>query len=105
MIRGRIEAAFDRPRASIRAEGHEGAYSARRVSGVRPSLFDRGPTPHVYVPFAFRPRAWMNYRLRLAPGTPPDASAGSVRRAQADLDPRLPVISARPLESFLRAES
>jgi len=72
------------------------------VPGVRPSLFDRGPTPHVYVPFASRTRAWMNYHVRLAPGASPEGSAATLRRALEELDPRLPVISAQPLESFMR---
>lgn len=73
------------------------------VPGVRPSLSDRGPRPHLYVPFSVRTRAWMNYHVRLAPGAPADGSLAAARRALGTLDPRLPVVSARTLESFVRS--
>jgi predicted permease len=72
------------------------------VPGVRPSLLDSGPRPHLYVPFSARTRAWMSYHVRLAPAALPETSIVAVRRQLAALDARLPVLSARTLESYVR---
>lgn len=73
------------------------------VRGIRPSLSDRGPMPHVYVPFAARTRAWMHYHVRLSPRAPVRASIAPVRQALAALGPRLPVVWASTLESYVHA--
>lgn len=73
------------------------------VAGVRGTLLDRAPVPHVYVPFASRSRVWMHYHVRLAPTAPDEAAVlGAARRELAALDPRLPVLSVRSLRSFVR---
>ena len=72
------------------------------VPGVRHELFDRSPSPHLYVPFSARPRTWMHYHVRLAPGAPSDAvMLDLVRREVRAGDSRLPVLSANTLRSFM----
>ncbi len=74
------------------------------VAGVRSSLSDRGPTPHLYVPFSTRIRASMHYHVRLAPGVVGNGPmSASLRRELAALDPRLPVLSVSTLEAFTKA--
>jgi predicted permease len=71
------------------------------VAGVRSSLSDRGPTPHLYVPFSSRIRASMHYHVRLAPGISGDGPAvAMLRRELAALDARLPPLSISTLEAF-----
>jgi predicted permease len=73
------------------------------VSGVRSSLSDRAPTPHLYVPFSSRIRASMHYHVRLAAGLSADGPiAGTLRRELASLDPRLPLLSISTLEAFTK---
>jgi predicted permease len=73
------------------------------VAGVRSSLSDRAPTPHLYVPFSSRTRAAMYYHLRLAPGVSGDGPmVGTLRRELASLDPRLPLLSISTLEAFTK---
>jgi len=73
------------------------------VAGVRDDLFERAPSPHLYVPFSARPRAWMHYHVRLAPGAPAEPQMlDTIRREVGALDPRLPVLSVRSLRSFMR---
>jgi hypothetical protein len=73
------------------------------VAGVRSSLSDLAPTPHLYVSFSSRIRASMHYHVRLAPGVSGDGSvAGMLRRELASLDPRLPLLSISTLEAFTK---
>jgi predicted permease len=73
------------------------------VAGVRSSLLDRGPTPHLYVPFSSRIRASMHHHVRLAPGVSGEgAFAGTMRRELAAVDPRLPLLSIATLETFTK---
>ena len=73
------------------------------VAGVRSSLSDRTPTPHLYVPFSSRIRTAMYYHVRPAPGVSGDGPlAGTLRGELASLDPRLPLLSISTLEAFTK---
>jgi len=71
------------------------------VPGLRDSLFDRSPVPHLYVPFALKTRSWMNYHIRVAGGGSGAAAVlQTVRREIRAFDERLPVLSLTTLGGF-----
>ncbi|MDO8835000.1 MAG: ABC transporter permease, partial [Vicinamibacterales bacterium] len=71
------------------------------VPGLRERLFDRGPTPHLYRPFALRAQSGMTYHIRLEGGEAAAAAVGeTVRREIRGFDPRLPVLSLTTLRTF-----
>ncbi|HEY3381301.1 MAG TPA: ABC transporter permease [Vicinamibacterales bacterium] len=73
------------------------------VPGVRSDLFERAPSPHLYVPFTARSRAWMHYHVRTAAGAPADGvMLERLRREIRAVDPRFPVISTRTLQDFMQ---
>lgn len=73
------------------------------VPGVRSTLQERGPSPHIYLPFSSRVRVAMYYHVRLAPGGPGEpAMTRSLRRTLIALDPRLPVLSIKSADAFVQ---
>jgi len=69
------------------------------VAGVRDSLFDREPGPHVYVPFGsmYRPALHLHVRLASGDSGTGGAVAAAVRRALREADAGLPVLSLKTL--------
>ena len=69
------------------------------VAGVRHSMFDEAPDPHVYVPFGQAPRASMHIHAR--PGAIGDAAnaamVGTLRQEIRAADPSVPVVSLKTL--------
>ena len=71
------------------------------VPGLRDSLFDRSPVPHLYVPFALKTRSWMNYHIRVTGGGSGSAlMLQTVRREIRAFDERLPVLALTTLRGF-----
>ncbi len=71
------------------------------VPGLRERLFDRGPSPHLYRPFALRAQSGMTYHIRLEGGEAAAAAVGeTVRREIRGFDARLPVLSLTTLRTF-----
>lgn len=72
------------------------------VPGLRDSLDDKVPVPHVYVPFGQDYRSGMNLHVRTAAANP-DAQAAMLRNLRETIrsvDPLLPVISVQTLRNF-----
>jgi ABC-type antimicrobial peptide transport system permease subunit len=72
------------------------------VPGVRNSIFDEEPQPHIYVPFEYDPdaEAFFVYIHLRAVSTAPGAVAALLSRVPQEIrgvDPRLPVLSLRTL--------
>jgi len=72
------------------------------VPGVRNSIFDEEPQPHIYVPFEYNPdsEVFFVYLHLRAASTAPGAVAALLQRvpqAIRDVDPRIPVLSLRTL--------
>ena len=70
--------------------------------GLRDTLFDRAPVPHVYVPTGRHYRASLNIHVRIRSGHP-DAEAdmlAAIRRELTILDSRLPVLDLLPMRRF-----
>jgi putative ABC transport system permease protein len=71
------------------------------VPGVRSDLLRFRTTPHVYLPYPARPRAWMTYHVRPAAGGPASpALLRTLRGAIRAYDERLPVLGMTTLEEF-----
>jgi predicted permease len=69
------------------------------VAGVRHDLFDKAPTPHVYVPFGHAYRGSMNLHVRVTqPGDAAEATMlGTLPQLIRDVDPAVPVMGAKTL--------
>ncbi|HXW06038.1 MAG TPA: ABC transporter permease [Vicinamibacterales bacterium] len=69
------------------------------VAGVRQDLFDRTPTPHVYVAFGTNYRGSMNLHVRIpgASETAEIAMLGTLRQIIRDVDAGVPVMSLKTL--------
>lgn len=76
------------------------------VPGIRHDLTDRGPVPHIYVPFSRNTRTWMYYQLRVASGAPGGEAAmmQAVRQEIRTFDERLPVVSMRTFRGHADAD-
>jgi predicted permease len=72
------------------------------VPGLRHGLFDPGPVPHVYVPFAHDYQPGMNLHVRVSSTDPAAERAmlATVREQVRAVDARLPVVSASTLRDF-----
>ena len=69
------------------------------VPGVRDELFDRVPSPHLYVPSGTHYRATMHVHVRVSPGSETTMLA-AVRAAIKSVDDRLPVVDLRTMADF-----
>jgi predicted permease len=69
------------------------------VPGTAMDLFDAEPAPHLYVPYGSRFRAAMTLHVATAPDADETAVLGVIRRTLRELDPQLPVLSARTMSS------
>ncbi|MCL5278875.1 MAG: ABC transporter permease [Planctomycetes bacterium] len=75
------------------------------VPGVRTTVFDEEPQPHVYYPFQYIPDSaafFVNIHLRAA-STAPGALAALLQRVPQEVrsvDPRVPVLSLGPLAEY-----
>jgi predicted permease len=69
------------------------------VAGIRDDIFDKAPTPHVYVPFGQNYRGGMNVHVRLAAGGPAAEAAmlHTLRDEIRAVDPGLPVVALKTL--------
>jgi predicted permease len=69
------------------------------VAGVRHDLFDKVPTPHLYVPFGQTYRGSMNLHVRVATASEAVEAAmlGTLRQLIRDADPGVPVMSMKTL--------
>lgn len=69
------------------------------VPGVRDGLFDKAPTPHVYLPSGSEYGGAMHVHARLRSGDPAavEAAIGTLRQALREADASLPVLSLRTL--------
>jgi len=69
------------------------------VAGVRDDIFEKVPTPHVYVPFGQNYRGGMNVHVRLANASPAAEAAmlTTVRDAIRATDERVPILSTKSL--------
>jgi predicted permease len=67
------------------------------VGDTRHDLFDQSGRPHVFLPVGSNFRPMMTIHARTAPGAVETAVLGTIRRELQDLDPRLPVLSARTM--------
>ncbi len=67
------------------------------AAAVRNDLFEVSPAPHVYVSYGAHVRAAMTLHLRTAPTVAEGAMLATVERALGEIEPRLPVLSARTL--------
>jgi predicted permease len=69
------------------------------VAGVRDGLFDKVPTPHVYLPFGSEYAGSMHVHARLRSSGPAAAEAAvtTLRREILAADSRLPILSLRTL--------
>ena len=89
----------DRP-----GEPRDGSHEPMQIVGIAPpvrqELLDRGPVPHLYLPFGSNYRATMHVHVRLAPGVDEQAALGDLRRAIADSDSRLPVLALSTMRGF-----
>jgi predicted permease len=65
--------------------------------GIRQAVFDRGPSPHLYLPFGQRFRSNLFVHVRAAPGVDPAALLGRVRDELRAIDPDLPVLHLETL--------
>jgi putative ABC transport system permease protein len=86
----------------ISAGGSGGLEVIGIVPGVRNSIFDEEPQPHVYVPFEYNPdsEAFFVYIHVRAASTAPGAVAALLQRVPQEIrsvDPRIPVLSLRTL--------
>ncbi len=72
------------------------------VPGLRHTMFDRSPIPHVYLPFGRNYRAGMTVHVKLAGGGRPAevAALRAVREELRAIDERLPVLMLKTLEEF-----
>lgn len=69
--------------------------------GLRFQLFDRGPVPHVYVPFGRNYRAAMHVHVRVAGGMRDEAGVlALIRRELRAVDNRLPVLQLTTMHAF-----
>ena len=68
------------------------------VAGVREDMFDKTPTPHVYVAFGQNYRGTMNLHVRVAgAGATEAAMLGTIRQELRAADPGVPVLSLKTL--------
>jgi predicted permease len=69
------------------------------VAGVRDDLFDKAPTPHMYVPFGQNYRGSMNLHVRVtnAEEAAESAMLGTLRQLVREVDPGVPVMSMKTL--------
>jgi predicted permease len=67
------------------------------VPATRHDLFDREPEPHLYLPYGSQYRASMNLLVAATPGTDAPAALGTILRELQQLDPRLPIVTARTM--------
>jgi predicted permease len=68
--------------------------------GLRDTLFDRAPVPHIYVPTGRHYRAMLNIHIRTADGAAEADVLGAVRREVALIDSRLPLLELMPMRRF-----
>jgi predicted permease len=70
--------------------------------GVRDTLFDSAPVPHVYVPTGRHYRAGLNVHVRMRDGsaTAESNALAAIRRELAQLDASLPVLELQPMRRF-----
>src|SRR5439155_16312775 len=66
------------------------------IEDVKNDPFDRDPQPVLFVPYAQRPVASMQFAVRVA--GPPGAWVTAMRRRVLAVDPDQPIWHARPLE-------
>lgn len=91
--------------ARIGVEGPAGPYM--QVVGVVPDTRQRGaregPAPHLYVEWERVPadESFAEMALVVRTDGPPDAMTGAVRAAVSAIDPRVPLLSVRPLARHL----
>jgi predicted permease len=86
----------------ISAGGSGGLEVVGIVPGVRNSIFDEEPQPHIYVPFEYNPdsEAFFVYIHVRAANTAPGAVAALLQRIPPvirGVDPRIPILSLRTL--------
>ena len=69
------------------------------VAGLRHTLTDRTPVPHIYVPYGRHYRTWMNIHLRVESADPAleAATFQATRRELRSVDARLPVLGLMTL--------
>ena len=70
--------------------------------GIRDTLFDTGPVPHVYVPSGRHYRAGLNVHVRLMTGgtAAENAALGTIRQEAARADARMPILDLMPMRRF-----
>ena len=68
--------------------------------GLRDTLFDRAPVPHVYVPTGRNYRAMLNVHIRTSSPAAEADVLGAVRRELALVDARLPLLDLMPMRRF-----
>jgi hypothetical protein len=96
-------------RLTRRGQDARGAGSANdgeplQIVGIAPplrdALFDRGPVPHLYVPFGRHYRASMHVHVRAAGSAAEADLLAAIRRELASIDSRLPVLDLLPMRRF-----
>ena len=68
------------------------------VTEMKQDLFDMEPKPHLFVPTGAVFRAFMTLHVRTADSAPDAAMLATIRRELLNVDPHLPIISARTME-------
>ena len=68
--------------------------------GLRDTLFDRAPVPHVYVPTGRNYRAMLNVHIRTSSPAVEADVLGAVRRELTQVDARLPLLDLMPMRRF-----
>jgi predicted permease len=84
------------PRDGARAESME---VVGVVTGVRDDMFDKTPTPHIYVPYgqAYRGGMFVHARLAATGAAAEAAMLGTLRQEIRAIDPGIPVLSMQTL--------
>jgi predicted permease len=70
--------------------------------GLRQTLFDQSPTPHLYVPYGNHFRSGMHLHVRVARGGPEaeTAALAALRAELRSVDDRLPVLELASMQRF-----
>jgi predicted permease len=69
------------------------------VTEMKHDLFDIEPKPHLFVPTGAVFRAFMTLHVRTASPVPDAAMLATIRRELLEIDARMPIISARTMET------